>query len=94
MILHVLLKTTLLLLFVTSLQAQISAFNYTSVLNEGPSRVGFRQQNNNKNFFFSPPQNRGAPYTQIFTVCHGLLWLYMNEPLGFKLSLKIECEII
>ena len=41
MILYILLKTTLLLLFVTSLQAQISAFNCTSMLNEGPSPRGF-----------------------------------------------------
>ena len=57
MILHILLKTTLLLLFVTSLQAQISAFNCTSMLNEGPSPRGFsatkqQQQPKKKDFFF------------------------------------------
>ena len=41
MILHILLKTTLLLLFVTSSQAPISAFNCTSHLNESPSLRGF-----------------------------------------------------
>ena len=56
MILHILLKTTLLLLFVTSLQAQISA----SMLNEGPSPRGFsatkqqQQQQQKKTFFFFP----------------------------------------
>ena len=75
MILHILLKTTLLLLFVTSLQAQISAFNCTSMLNEGPSPRGFsatkqQQQKNKKNnkkklyiyiyIFFFKCQNRGC----------------------------------
>ena len=75
MILHILLKTTLLLLFVTSLQAQISAFNCTSMLNEGPSRVGFRQQNNDNKtkqehfffffFFFFNVKIGGAAYTAL-----------------------------
>ena len=44
----------LLLLFVTSLQAQISAFNCTSMLNEGPSPRGFSatKQPTKKKFFF------------------------------------------
>ena len=64
MILHILLKTTLLLLFVTSSQAQIGAFNCTSMLNEGPPHVGFRQQNNKKRCALYT----GASYTQRFTV--------------------------
>ena len=68
MILRILLKTTLLLLFVTSLQAQISAVNCTSMLNEGPSPRGFlatKQQQQPKNkkknvFFFFKCQNRGC----------------------------------
>ena len=50
MILHILLKTTLLILFVTSSQAQIGAFKCTSQLNESPSRsVKKTKKNKQKN---------------------------------------------
>ena len=77
-------KTTLLLLFVTSSQAQISAFYCTSQLNESPSSSGFlntnmacsrqsRQKKREKKrkifFFFLGPQNRGASYTpEIYSI--------------------------
>ena len=61
---------TLLLLFVTSLQAQISAFNCTSMLNEGPSPRGFsatkqQQQKQFFFFFFLNVKIGGAAYTAL-----------------------------
>ena len=100
MILHILLKTTLLLLFVTSLQAQISALNCTSMLNEGPSPRGFsatKQQQNKKQktifffFFFFPPQNRGAPYTQVRLI-HGDL-RYVNGLVTFEIIIS-SCAFV
>ena len=76
MILHILLKTTLLLLFVTSLQAQISAFNCTSMLNEGPSPHGFSAKKKKKKKKKFPPQNRGAPYTQVRLIHRDLRYAF------------------
>ena len=74
MILHILLKTTLLLLFVTSLQAQISAFklhldvkwrSFPAWVFGNKQQQQQQQQKQKQKFFFLNVKIGGADYTAL-----------------------------